>query len=230
MKSRFHDALRLWLPPLLTIVCVRSAVASPFHVPTGSMVPTIEIGDRILVSKLAYGLQVPWIDVDAGLSLQALSTREVLTWAEPDRGDVLLFRSPPEPGVDYVKRVVGVPGDVVSVRSGVVRVNGEPIRGGLAGEHPFVDEDCHAWPGRAFEESIEGHRYEVLDSVLREGPDYGPVVVPEGSLFVLGDNRDHSRDSRYWGMLPRERVRGRVMAVWMSHGCDGETRMRWRSL
>lgn len=228
--ARLRTAAAHWVLPLLALACVRSAVASPFHVPTGSMVPAIEVGDRILVSKLSYGLNVPWLSTSSGLGPGIFTTVEAVRWAEPRRGDVVLFRYPPDPSIDYVKRVVGIPGDRVEVVDGVVVVNGASVVLEPAGLHDFVDQHCQSWPTLRFDEVIDGVRHPVLDSIRRQGPDQPPVVVPDGHLFVLGDNRDHSADSRAWGMVPRDLVRGRAVGVWMSHGCDGSGTIGWRRL
>ena len=202
-RARFLAAQ--WLPPIALLILARTAIAAPFHVPTGSMVPTVEVGDRILVQKYAYGLQVPWIEPTGRIS--ALSSREVIRWAEPERGDVVLFRHPDDPGgSDWLKRVIAVPGDRVSVRNGVPTVNGKRHARERRGRHDFLDQHCQTSRNQA------------------------EITVPEGSLFVVGDNRDHSADSRYWGLLPRHRVRGRAAGVFSAGSCDREPWIGWRPL
>ncbi len=219
-----------WGPPLLALVCFRSAIASPFNVPTGSMVPAIEVGDHIVVQKFAYGLNIPWIRTDQGLSLGAMSTREVFTWTEPSRGDVVLFRYPLDPGIDYVKRVIGTPGDEIRVRNDRVYVNDEKLAWSADGSYDFVDQKCHPWKTKRYVETIDGVQHPVLDSRLRTTRDFGPVVVPDGSLFVMGDNRDHSADSRAWGMVPRQNVRGRAVGVWLHNRCNENMSVDWQAL
>lgn len=227
-KAKFVAAQ--WIPPLALLILARTAVAAPFHVPTGSMVPTVEVGDRILVQKYAYGLNLPYVETGHGVQLTALSSREVLTWAEPQRGDVVLFRHPEDPaGSDWLKRVIAVPGDRVSVRGGVPRVNGERLDRQRVGRHPFVDSQCRSTPGTAWTETDSRGPHPVLDTV-RTGPDLPEVTVPAGQLFVMGDNRDHSADSRSWGFLPRMRVRGRAAGVFARGSCGREPWVGWKPL
>jgi len=219
-----------WGPPLLALVCFRSAIASPFHVPTGSMVPSIEIGDHIVVEKFAYGLNVPWIRPEHGLSISALNTREILTWADPQRGEVVLFRYPLDPRQDYVKRVIGIPGDEIRIRDDRVYVNGTELGLDSDGEYDFVDQTCRARDTQRYVQTIDGVEHAILDSGLRNTRKFGPVNVPDGSLFVMGDNRDHSADSRVWGVVPRENVRGRAVGVWLHNPCDDNLSVDWQAL
>ncbi len=218
-----------WLPPILAIVMARSAVASPFHVPTGSMVPTVEVGDQILVSKTAYGLNVPWIRADGDPGLHWMNTREVVSWSDPSPGDVVLFRYPGDPSIDYLKRVVAVGGDEVSVQDGVPTVNGVQMHRTQMGRHDYLDANCHAHRGARFDEDLDGVVHGVLDTA-RSGRDFGPAIVPQGHLFVMGDNRDHSADSRYWGFLKRDRIRGRAVGVFSRNACDGDAWVGWQRL
>lgn len=217
-----------WIPPLALLILARTAIAAPFHVPTGSMVPSVEVGDRILVQKYAYGLQMPWVEPTPRIT--ALSSREVVTWSDPERGDVVLFRHPDDPGgTDWLKRVIAVPGDRVSVRNGVPTVNGVRYGRESEGRHDFLDARCASTRANAWTEDDGEQTYTVLDSVAR-GRDQEEIAVPEGWLFVMGDNRDHSADSRYWGLLPRHRVRGRAVGVFSSGSCDREPWIGWRPL
>jgi len=161
-------------------MALRSSVVQAFWVPSGSMLPTIQIGDHIFVNKMAYRVRLPWVGT------------ELLQTGEPKRGEVVVFVSPVDGTTDLIKRVVAVAGDRVEVRAKKLYVNGEP------------DEDAHAH----FDEP------EVQRSSPRDN--YGPVVVPEGKFFVMGDNRDHSYDSRYWGFADVPEIKGRATFVYWS--------------
>lgn len=230
-ESKWRTFL-LWMFPLLLIVGVRSTIASPFKVPTGSMSPTIQIGDHILVSKLAYGLNLPWLKIDAGLRLSALSTIEVSRWGDPKRGDIVLFRHPLDPGLDAVKRVVGVPGDRVELRAGILVLNDEDVAYNDLGRTIFVDQLCREHAAQLSEEGLGEWGHFVLDIDSRSPlADFEPVQVPAESYFVLGDNRDESADSRVWGFVPRASVRGQAVGTWMSFDdCNGGTSMAFEWL
>jgi signal peptidase I len=213
------EIIRTWGPAILVVVVIRSMLASPFRIPSGSMVPTLEIGDHILVSKLSYGLHIPWIDLDAGPGfwLFPFTTIEVASWDEPERGDVVVFKYPPDPATDYIKRVVGLPGDTIEVVENTLFVNGQEASKEYLDEYSFVDDGCRSWETLRYREDLLGVEHDIL---TRRGAtalsDYGPVTVPEGHYFMMGDNRDNSSDSRVWRFVPREYIRGRALFVWLS--------------
>lgn len=191
-----------WLRPIVLVAAVifpfRSVIADWNLVPSGSMRPTIVEGDRIFVDKLAYDLKVPF------------TTRHVAQWADPQRGDIVVFYAP-DSGERLVKRVIGIPGDVVELRTERLYVNGE-----AAHYRPATAITQSAGESIATEE-LDGKRHSVtfLDGVpaLRS---YGPVQVPNGSYFMMGDSRDNSRDSRYFGFVPRSAIVGRATHVVLS--------------
>ncbi len=206
------DVLKTWGPALLAVFAIRSAVAEPFRIPSGSMVPTLEIGDHILVSKFKYGLRVPFTDV------------EVLPLAEPVRGDVIVFRYPPNPELDYIKRIVGLPGDRIEVRDNTVFINEDRASRTYVDEYRFVDDACEPEGARLYREDLLGLEHQVLTSPgSRVGlANFGPTVVPEDAYFVMGDNRDNSADSRVWGIVPRNHIKGKAILVWLSYdSCNG---------
>lgn len=197
--------LPLWIeypksffPVLLVVLLLRSFVAEPFKIPSGSMIPTLEIGDYILVNKFTYGLRLPVI----GTKIYALG--------EPQRGDVMVFKYPNDPKINYIKRVVGLPGDKVRYFNKQLTINGESVKRELRAELP---------PGglpriRQYEEWLgeEAHQIQTLTLDHRTS---GEWTVPDNSYFVLGDNRDSSRDSRMWGMVPEHLIVGRAFAIWL---------------
>ncbi len=200
---------------LVLILAFRWSVASPYHVPTASMEPTIKVGDRLLAYKLAYDLKVPFLDYT------------LVSWAEPKRGDIIVFKYPKEPDVDYVKRIVGLPGDRIRVENNLLYINGtvqertdhESDRSILADIHDNPDiktlsveklGDLDHWV-------IQDKGSNAMFSLSMKYPsDGGEYTVPEKSFFVMGDNRDNSTDSRSWGQVPRDYVKGKALFVMWS--------------
>lgn len=207
-KRRLVRAWREWVRSLLVLVLVitafRSAIADWNDVPTGSMKPTILEGDRIVVNKLAYDLKVPY----AGWRLAH--------WDDPARGDIVVLFSPGD-GKRLVKRVVGLPGDQVAVRNGMLVVNGTPLRyspldpGMVTG----IDLD-EGLPILAAEELGDARHAVMIAARPPWQGSFAPFTVPDGHYFVMGDNRDNSDDSRYWGFVPDDHIRGRAFFVWFN--------------
>ena len=206
-----------WVKPLLVagvvVLGLRSAVADWNDVPTGSMKPSIVEGDRIFVNKCAYDLKVPF------------TGWRIAEWSEPERFDVVVCFSP-ENGVRLVKRIVGLPGDTVELRNNVLYVNGraaeyEPVLGGLG-----TSGDVRR-PIVAMLESIGGHSHPVLfNPTMAAMRTFGPVKLADDEYFVMGDNRDDSRDGRYFGAVPRRSIAGRTSAVVFSLDLDHAGRPR----
>ena len=208
---------------------IRSVLAEPFRIPSGSMVPTLQIGDHIVVTKFSYGFRIP------------LTRIPVTDLKVPERGDVVVFvypgsdegklsywvdlPFPPLATLDYVKRVVGLPGDTIEVRDNTVYLNGVPQGRDQKGDYTFVDDRCRENPTALYEEHLGDVDHTTLASTLYgiQMRDFGPVTVPEGHIFAMGDNRDHSSDSRAWGFVPLRNIKGRARFVWLSlDGCgDG---------
>lgn len=224
---------RIWLsavPLVVGLLMIRSALAEPYRIPSGSMDPTLTTGDLILVDKTAYGLRVPLTRLPVG----ELSV--------PERGDVVVFVYPgsdawpdgsprlskwvdvglPIPETlaseTYIKRVIGLPGETVAVRGGVVYIDGKPIERTALAPATFQDARCQQLPSIAVQEED----YTTFQALERTTPDFGPAVVEEGHVFVMGDNRDRSADSRMWGLVPLHNVKGRARRVLLSMDlCDG---------
>jgi signal peptidase I len=194
----YLDLSKSFFPVLLLVFVLRGFVAEPFRIPSGSMLPTLEIGDFILVNKFSYGIRLP-----------VLKTK-VVSFSGPERGDVMVFRYPKDNQTHYIKRVVGLPGDKIEYIDKRLYINGELINN--------VDEGTYTPFGknrelRRFEEKLPGKDHSIL--IDRGGSRNVDVsAVPEGHYFVLGDNRDHSLDSRYWGFVPDENVVGKAFFVW----------------
>jgi signal peptidase I len=184
-------------------LALRFFVISAYKIPTGSMVPTLKVGDFIFAYKLPYGIPIPMAGGERwGMRL-------------PSRGDVVVFRYPGNESINYVKRVVGLPGDRVSIKNKQLWVNEVP-----AEYRELPDQVIKDLPGsefyQVFEESVAGSTHLVIRNRADEADYFGPVVVPPGHVFVLGDNRDSSDDSRYWGAVPLHNLEGQVVLIWMS--------------
>jgi signal peptidase I len=200
------DYARAFFPILAVVLVLRSFVAEPFRIPSSSMMPTLLIGDFILVNKYAYGLRLP------------VTNRKVVEIGEPERGDVVVFRPPHYPDQDWIKRVVGLPGDRIAYRDNTVYVNDVAVAYDRLGEYVGQGRGRDMTGATLLEETLGARRHEVLEI---EAPAYaahgaGEWTVPEGEYFVMGDNRDRSDDSRFWGTLPERQLRGKAILVWMN--------------
>ena len=180
-KSVFREYTEAIIIAVLLALFIRTFVIQAFKIPSGSMLPTLQIGDHLLVNKFLYGIKVPF----TGTLLIPIK--------DPKHGDVVVFRFPEDRKVDYIKRVIGVPGDKVEIRNKSLVINGKKI------------EDAH------------GHFTSTASLPAGVSPkdNFGPITVPEGKIFVMGDNRDNSSDSRIWGQVPEKDIVGKAFAVWM---------------
>ncbi|MEK6606158.1 MAG: signal peptidase I [Myxococcota bacterium] len=205
---------------------LRAFVVEAFKIPSGSMLPTLEIGDHLFVNKFVYGLQVPF------------THHKLLHLRAPRRGEVVVFIYPHDEGKDFIKRVVAIGGDEIRVRDNRVILNGVAVdRRRVAGrcEYDDIDELDGRWEARPcdlYEESLGGVTFRTIETATGGRRDF-PLTggeryrVPDGEVFVMGDNRDNSHDSRYWGTVPLDYIKGKSMFIWWSRGPSG---MRWRRL
>jgi signal peptidase I len=195
--------------PLLIFIIVaiafRMSFADQYIVPSGSMLPTIQIGDRILVNKMAYDFKLPLL----GTSLARTG--------EPKRGDIVVFDNPID-GVTMVKRVIGLPGEHLVIDNGFVKINGSAIAGTETGVQEL--ERASTEEAILYHEQFDGKEATIQRLPQRERPDHFELTVPESSYFAMGDNRDNSADSRVWGFIPREKLKGRAFAVFWSMRFD----------
>ena len=205
-------------PVIIAVFFLRSFLFEPFKIPSGSMIPTLLVGDLILVNKFHYGVRLPVINV------------KITEGSKPQPGDVMVFRYPPKPSLDYIKRVVGVPGDEVAYLNKRLTINGKVIDTVALPE--FFDEDVMRY-FKQYQESLGEHKHGILndddrpafvpgadDFAFKQNCRYsveGVVCkVPEGHYFMMGDNRDNSLDSRYWGFVPDKNIVGKAFFVWMN--------------
>ena len=204
---------RAFFPVILAVFLLRAFIVEPFRIPSGSMLPSLFIGDFILVSKSSYGIKLPILKT------------QIVPLGNPERGDVMVFRFPRNPKTNFIKRVIGTPGDVVSYHNKRLSINGEPL--------PLESVELLDWPtedqdGRAktFLEQVDTNTHTILIDTLRSSSSMR-VKVPQGHYFVMGDNRDHSNDSRYWGFVPKEFVVGKAFFIWFSWDSAGGGGVNW---
>ena len=209
-----------FFPVILAVFFLRSFLVEPYKIPSGSMIPTLLIGDFILVNKYTYGIRLPVIN------------KKIIEINKPQRGDVMVFRYPVDPSLDYIKRVVGVPGDKIAYLNKKLTVNGQPVPTQPDGE--FLDKDKLFYTPR-YTEKLGNVEHSIL--IDKDAPAYiaqshpfenqdkchynadGVVCeVPPGHYFMMGDNRDNSADSRYWGFVPDENIVGKAFFIWFNFG------------
>lgn len=213
-----------FFPVILAVFLLRSFLVEPFKIPSGSMIPTLQVGDFILVNKFTYGIRLPVIG------------QKIVEINNPQRGDVMVFHYPENPSVDYIKRIVGLPGDVVIYRGKQLLVNGKEQEQKGEGEYNYVDNGLSFIHTERYSENLDGHTHAILKNPdvpglhvasvaefpLRGQCSYGQdelrCTVPAGHYFMMGDNRDNSRDSRYWGFVPEKLIVGKAFFVWMNFG------------
>ncbi|HET9643190.1 MAG TPA: signal peptidase I [Burkholderiaceae bacterium] len=206
-------------PVILVVFLLRSFLFEPFKIPSGSMIPTLLVGDLILVNKFHYGIRLPVIN------------KKIIDNHEPRRGDVVVFRYPMDTRIDYIKRIVGVPGDEISYLNKKLTINGQPVP--LAAMPEAYDDESRFYAQQFLEKlgPVE-HRIQQFSQatyfdanrvkdfphkdLCRYSPEGVVCKVPPGSFFAMGDNRDNSEDSRYWGFVPEENIVGRAFFVWMN--------------
>ena len=197
---------------ILVIFAFRSTCLEPFRIPSGSMIPTLNIGDFIVVNKFSYGLKLPFSDMFT-------DPVYLMSFDSPKRYDVIVFKYPPEPSINYIKRVIGLPGDEVELIDKKVFVNGKMISA-IADSSPITKEFADNFDGNKvnfYKVNDENHEY-VIQTTNRTTPadTIAKFRVPAGNYFVMGDNRDFSADSRYWGFVPQANIKGKAFAIWMS--------------
>ncbi|KPK07040.1 MAG: signal peptidase [Betaproteobacteria bacterium SG8_39] len=207
-----------FFPVILAVFVLRSFVVEPFKIPSGSMMPTLLIGDFILVNKFTYGIRLPVIN------------RKVIEINAPQRGDVMVFRYPPDPSLDYIKRVIGLPGDRIEYREKRLYINGREVP--VRQMDDYLSRERMQYSQR-FVEHLDGVEHEILiDGEAPSAPPYARAfphaancnynsgvmacVVPPGHYFMMGDNRDNSSDSRVWGFVPDKNIVGKAFFIWLN--------------
>jgi signal peptidase I len=198
------DYSRAFFPVLLLVLVLRSFVFEPFRIPSSSMMPTLNIGDFIIVSKFSYGLRLPVVNT------------KIIETGEPQRGDIVVFRFPADPSVDYIKRIVGVPGDTIRYVGHQLYVNDEKVERQSLGAYTTQGAGHEMNGAEKLQSQLDDRVFDILHSARSATPGEQRWTVGEGEYFVLGDNRDRSADSRFWGMVPEENLVGRAVVIWMN--------------
>jgi signal peptidase I len=194
-RSRFRENVEAILIAVIIALFIRTFVVQAFKIPSGSMKPTLQVGDHILVNKFIYGVKIPYL------------SSVVLPVKDPQRGDIVVFKFPVDPRKDFIKRVIALPGDVVEIRDKTIFINARRVN------HDFgVFSDPRTIAGN-----------------LKPRDNLGPITVPKDALFVMGDNRDESFDSRFWGFVPIRDVSGKAFIIYWSWDSD-DFSVRWRRL
>ena len=197
---------RAFFPVILLVFVLRSFIVEPFRIPSGSMYPTLNIGDFILVNKYHYGIRLPIIN------------SKIIDFSEPQRGEVMVFKYPHDPKINFIKRVVGVPGDVIRYENKKLIINGEPVSFDYQGTYMLPRDIGSRTETDQYEEVLSGIPHYVINDpgIISRGTRGREIHVPEGNYFVMGDNRDHSNDSRSWGFVPESNIVGRAFFIWFS--------------
>jgi len=189
-KSVFREYVEAFTYAVILALIIRTFVVQAFKIPSGSMIPTLLIGDHILVNKFIYGIKIPFTD------------KKILSFKEPQRGDIIVFKYPGDEKRDFIKRVIGLPGETIEIKDKQVFINGKPL------QEPYAI-------------------YNGSPSYFRGH--YGPVKIPPNHLFVMGDNRDNSMDSRVWGFLDERKVKGKAFIIYWSWDRNSHW-VRWRRI
>ncbi len=237
-KGKLREYVEALLTAFLVAFFIRSFVIEAFKIPSASMVPTLMIGDHLFVNKFVYGLRIPF------------TKKKIVHFRDPERGEPIVFMYPMDESKDFIKRVVGLPGDRIKIKGDDIWVNEQPVtRMALQIATPPNGEETHklsvvsdaaaaqagglnnipyfkGWENYQFYLENMGTARHLMQLDIQASLEEQEIIVPEGHLFVMGDNRDNSSDSRDWGFVPLENVKGRAMFIWLSIDYEGKT-LRW---
>lgn len=203
-----------FFPVLLIVFLLRSFLYEPFRIPSGSLEPTLTKGDFIVVNKFDYGVRLPVLH------------KKIMGSSTPQRGDIIVFRWPPNTSYDFIKRVIGLPGDHIKYINKELYVNGIKIPQDDLGKSEAIDEFGDKWLANKKSEDLLGVKHDIYLDSTKAPFDYKDIVVPEGMYFVMGDNRDNSADSRFWGFVPDKNIVGKAVMIWLSWNNANHT-VRW---
>jgi signal peptidase I len=199
VKSTFREYAEALAIAILLALFIRTFVVQAFKIPSGSMKPTLVIGDHLLVNKFIYGIRIPIID------------RFLIEFNKPKRGNIIVFKWPKDESKDFIKRVIGIEGDIIEIKNDILYVNGKKV----VTEYVSKYNDNDISEADRYEEFLGEQKHYILDQYVKY-EDFGPITVPENSVFVMGDNRDNSQDSRYWGFVTLNKIKGEALIIYWS--------------
>ncbi len=219
-KSFYKEWIEPFLIAAVVALFIRQFVVEAFKIPSGSMIPTLTIGDHLLVNKFIYGPRIPFTDT------------RIFAWKEPKRGDIIVFKYPENETKNFIKRVVGLPGDKIEIKNGKLFINDQPV--------PVTDLGVYEGRTRgrvlptirnrgSLKNSSGTVKHKILYLHDQSGYNFGPILVPKDSVFVMGDNRDNSQDSRVWGFVNYNKILGRALIIYWSWDGDGRW-VRWERI
>lgn len=211
--GRIIEYARSFFPIFFAVLLLRSFLVEPFRIPSGSLEPTLLVGDFVAVNKFSYGIRIPVLE------------KKIIPLSSPKNGDVAVFRWPPNPGYDYIKRVIGIPGDHVSYKNKILTINDKVMNQQFI---KYTIDESSGHPVALYRENLNGVEHDIYIRPDAPAVDFD-LVVPKGQYFMMGDNRDDSADSRFWGFTSDKYLRGKAFLVWMSW--NGKTdSVRWSKI
>jgi signal peptidase I len=219
-KTFYKEWIEPFLIAAIIALFIRQFGVEAFKIPSGSMKPTLTIGDHLLVNKFVYGPRVPFTDI------------RIFTWKEPKRGDIIVFKYPEDETKDFIKRVIGIPGDKIEIKKGILFINDQTVQITETGE--YIDREQRGGEhydvkAKTFEEQLGAVQHTIQYLRDQSAYHFGPVLVPKESVFVMGDNRDNSQDSRFWKFVKYNKILGKALIIYWSW--DGADRwLRWERI
>jgi len=219
-KSFYKEWVEPFLIAAIVALFIRQFVVEAFKIPSGSMIPTLTIGDHLLVNKFIYGPRIPFTDT------------RIFSWKEPKRGEVIVFKYPENEDKNFIKRVVGLPGDKIELKNGILLINDQPVKlqeTAASGEDNQNAEFPYGFKARLYKEQLGTITHDMQYLHEQSGTNFGPILVPKESVFVMGDNRDNSQDSRVWGFVKFNKILGRAFIIYWSWNGD-DNWVRWKRI
>ena len=219
-KSFYKEWIEPFLIAAVVALFIRQFGVEAFKIPSGSMIPTLAIGDHLLVNKFIYGPRIPFTD------------SRIFAWNEPKRGEIIVFKYPEDESKNFIKRVIGLPGDKIEIKNGKLFINDQPVPVAEVGEADGKGEGGgrpYYRKPKLLEEQLGTVTHEIQYLRNQSGYDFGPILVPQESVFVMGDNRDNSQDSRVWRFVKYNKILGRALVIYWSWD-GGDRWVRWERI
>ena len=210
---KWIEQIKSFFPVFITVLLLRSFLIEPFRIPSGSLEPSLLVGDFVAVNKFAYGFKLPVIE------------KKIIPVSLPKTGEISVFRWPPNPTYDYIKRVIGVPGDHIIYKNKILTINNKEIPRTF---QEFTTDESSGKPVEQYIENLQGIKHPIFIRPDIQGVDFD-ITVPKGQYFMMGDNRDDSADSRFWGFVEEKYLRGKAFLIWMSWNNHSDM-VRWNRI